>query len=71
MNLGTNELKKALKQAQINTNKAKNVILFLGDGMGFQTIMAARVYKGQLAGVSGEEENMNFEDFPHIGISKV
>ena len=68
---GTAELIKALNQPEINTNKAKNIILFLGDGMGFQTIMAARVYKGQLSGVSGEESSLNFEHFPNVGLSKV
>ena len=33
---------------QINKNVAKNVILFLGDGMGISTITAGRIRKGQL-----------------------
>ena len=34
---------------------AKNVILFLGDGMGISTVTAARILAGQLKGMSGEE----------------
>jgi alkaline phosphatase len=41
---------------KINTNIAKNVILFLGDGMGITTITAGRIRKGQLNGKNGEEE---------------
>ena len=61
----------ALNQTPINKKLAKNVIIFLGDGMGFQTIMASRVYKGQQKGESGEEGFLGFESFPHLGVSKV
>lgn len=47
-----------------NTNKAKNVILFVGDGMGHTTIGAARVAMG------GEEKKLIFENFPHTASSK-
>ena len=33
-----------------NTNKAKNVIVFVGDGMGVQTVTMARIFKGQKEG---------------------
>jgi alkaline phosphatase len=49
---------------------AKNVIIFIGDGMGMSTITAARIYKGQLAGNSGEENELAFEHFPTVGLSK-
>jgi alkaline phosphatase len=48
----------------------KNVIVFIGDGMGMSTITAARIYKGQLAGKSGEENQLSFEHFPTVGLSK-
>jgi alkaline phosphatase len=35
---------------KINKNIAKNVILFLGDGMGMGTITAGRIRKGQHKG---------------------
>ena len=55
----------------INTHKAKNIIIFVGDGMGNPITVASRIYKGQLRGNPGEEEFLEFERFPHTGISKV
>ncbi|XP_026808453.1 membrane-bound alkaline phosphatase-like [Rhopalosiphum maidis] len=55
---------------QLRTNKAKNVIMFLGDGMSLTTLTAARIYKGQLQNISGESEHLSFEQFPFTGISK-
>lgn len=54
-----------------NNNVAKNVIMFLGDGMSTSTVSAARIYFGQKHGFSGEESVLSFEEFPHIGLSKV
>lgn len=54
-----------------NTNRAKNVILFIGDGMDSTTVTAARIYKGQLNGNTGEENFLNFEKFPSVALSKV
>lgn len=50
--------------------KAKNVILFIGDGMGVTTVTAARIFEGQLRGESGEENRLSFEDFPYAALSK-
>jgi len=50
--------------------KAKNIILFIGDGMGVSTITAARILEGQLNGKDGEENNLSFELFPYTGMSK-
>lgn len=49
---------------------AKNVILFVGDGMGVTTLTAARIFEGQLRGQSGEENRLYFEDFPYLALSK-
>ena len=67
----------ALKQ---NTRPAKNVILFIGDGMGISTVTAARILAGQqpniinagntTPGSSGEENSLSFELFPHLALSK-
>lgn len=46
-------------------NKAKNVILFVGDGMGLSTLTAARILDGQNKGQSGEEGYLSFEAFPY------
>ncbi|HEX5124553.1 MAG TPA: alkaline phosphatase [Rhodanobacteraceae bacterium] len=49
---------------------AKNVIVFLGDGMSITTITAARIYEGQLKGGSGEENRLSFENFPATALSR-
>ncbi len=49
---------------------AKNVILFIGDGMGLTTISAARIFAGQSKGMEGEENLLAFENFPHIALVK-
>ncbi|RZA13496.1 MAG: alkaline phosphatase, partial [Proteobacteria bacterium] len=50
--------------------KAKNVILFVGDGMGLTTIAAARILEGQKKGLTGEENSLSFENFPNLSLSK-
>ena len=50
--------------------KAKNVILFLGDGMGVSTLTASRIFEGQKRGESGEENRLSFEGFPYTALSK-
>ncbi len=50
--------------------RARNVILFIGDGMGLTTVTASRIYEGQLKGNSGEENLLSFEQFPHTALSK-
>lgn len=39
--------------------------------MGLSTMSAARIYKGQLAGGSGEESVLAMETFPHMALAKV
>jgi alkaline phosphatase len=55
----------------MNKNLAKNVILFVGDGMGLPTITASRIYKGQLQKENGEDGYHSYELFPDIGLVKV
>ena len=50
--------------------RARNVILFVGDGMGVSTLTAARIHKGQLAGLPGEEGALSFERFPYSALVK-
>ncbi|MCB1566589.1 MAG: alkaline phosphatase, partial [Xanthomonadales bacterium] len=49
---------------------AKNVILFIGDGMGISTVTAARILEGQQHGATGEENRLSFEQFPWTALSK-
>jgi alkaline phosphatase len=52
------------------TGPAKNVILFVGDGMGVSTVTAARILDGQLRGETGEENALAFERLPYVALSK-
>uniref|UniRef100_A0A8D9BH38 Alkaline phosphatase n=1 Tax=Cacopsylla melanoneura TaxID=428564 RepID=A0A8D9BH38_9HEMI len=61
---------KGLLERRINEKKARNVILFLGDGMSLATVTAARIYDGQQNGHTGEEAQLSFESFPTTGLSK-
>jgi alkaline phosphatase len=49
---------------------ARNVILFIGDGMGISTVTAARILEGQLRGQTGEENLLSFEQLPYLALSK-
>ncbi|MEM7666528.1 MAG: alkaline phosphatase [Pseudomonadota bacterium] len=61
----------AAQTAQVATpEKAKNVILFIGDGMGISTITAARIYAGQKRGETGEENLLSFESFENVALVK-
>ena len=50
--------------------KAKNVILFVGDGMSLTTVAAARILEGQRKGGPGEENTLGWETFPATALSK-
>lgn len=67
---GQAELAASLTRVE-NNNVAKNVIIFLGDGMSVSTVTAARIYKGQQEGLSGEEYNFSWDEFPNLGMAKV
>ena len=49
-------------------DRAKNVILFIGDGMGVSTLTAARIYEGQRRGVDGASNLLSFERFPDLAL---
>ena len=49
---------------------ARNVILFVGDGMSLATVAAARILEGQLRGEAGEENSLVFETFPNLALAK-
>ena len=66
---GLTTLEKALT-LQPNTGKAKNVILFIGDGMGISTITASRIFAGQQAGRDGASNSLAFEALPYLALSK-
>ena len=66
---GRKALEQRLAVKPINTT-AKNVILFVGDGMGVSTVTASRIYDGQSRGEGGEENVLSFEKFPHVALIK-
>ncbi len=60
---GQNALNEKVSQKQ-NLNRAKNLILFIGDGMGLSTLMATRSYLNDV------QTKLSFEQFPYSGLSK-
>lgn len=50
--------------------RARNVIIFIGDGMGVSTLAAARDLAGQKAGVDGASHRLSFERLPHTALSR-
>lgn len=62
---GQDYLKYRLNLNLPNTNVAKNVIIFIGDGMSLSTQMATRTY------VENENKYLSFEKFPYTGLSRV
>ncbi|HEX5756803.1 MAG TPA: alkaline phosphatase, partial [Arenimonas sp.] len=62
----------ALRAHQLGAGRepARNLILFVADGMSLTTVAAARILEGQRRGESGEENSLAFESFPYTGLSK-
>lgn len=65
-----NQQQKILQQSLTKSNKAKNIIFVVGDGMGVSTLTAARIFIGQQQGFLGEEFALSFEHFPHSALIK-
>ena len=62
-------------QAQITPQKKsdsqpKNIIIFIGDGMGVSTITAGRIFDGQSKGKKGEEHELAFDSFENVALIK-
>uniref|UniRef100_A0A8D1RJZ1 alkaline phosphatase n=1 Tax=Sus scrofa TaxID=9823 RepID=A0A8D1RJZ1_PIG len=58
------------KKLQPIQTAAKNLILFLGDGMGVSTVTATRILKGQMNGKLGPETPLAMDQFPYLALSK-
>ena len=50
------------------TKKAKNVIIFLGDGMGLPSVTAGRILRGQKEGHNGESYKTAMERLHHRNV---
>lgn len=66
---GQQALKEA-KRLHPDMRRAKNVILFVGDGMGVSTVTAARILDGQLREEDGEKNVLAMEELPYLALSK-
>lgn len=64
-------LRKRLQYATDRRPHAKNVLLFVGDGMGVSTATAARILRGQRLGKLGEEHELAWDAFPTVALAKV
>lgn len=60
---GQNLLKKKIER-KLNENKARNLVIFIADGMGISTQTAARAYKEDV------RSELSFEKFPFSGLAK-
>jgi len=67
--LARKSIQKSAAREYVN-HRAKNAILFIGDGMGVSTITASRIRKGQLNGQPGEEGYLFFETFADNALIK-
>jgi hypothetical protein len=68
------EARAAIRKRQARSGgrgRARNVIMFLGDGMSVPTLAAARALLGQHRQRPGEEAHLSFEQFPAVGLAKV
>ncbi|KAG3273308.1 intestinal-type alkaline phosphatase-like, partial [Ictidomys tridecemlineatus] len=60
----------AAKKLKPIQTSAKNLIIFLGDGMGVSTVTATRILKGQGQGKLGPETPLAMDHFPYMALSK-
>jgi alkaline phosphatase len=60
----------AVRAREPRRGVARNVILFVGDGMSPTTITAARILEGQQRGQPGEEGRLSFERLPYLALAK-
>ncbi|XP_065095637.1 membrane-bound alkaline phosphatase-like [Ochlerotatus camptorhynchus] len=63
-NVAQSTLARQLGKNQLNTEVARNIIMFLGDGLSIPTLAATRVFLGD------ESTELSFEKFPYVGLSK-
>ena len=55
---------------QARTGRAKNLIIFIGDGMGVSTLTAGRIWQGQKAGRDGEMNETAIDALPYSAMVK-
>ena len=62
--------KKSVHLKNTSDSTPKNIIVFIGDGMGISTITAARIFDGQSLGKKGEEHELSFDSFENVALIK-
>ena len=60
----------AHRAAPDHGEKAKNLIIFIGDGMGVSTITAGRIWQGQVAGQDGESTQTAMDSLDYAALVK-
>jgi alkaline phosphatase len=58
----------AQRARDVRRARARNVILFVGDGMSITTITAARIFEGQRKGGPGEDNRLSFEELGYSAL---
>ncbi len=66
---GQAELKRLIADKP-NNRKARNVIIFIGDGMGVSTLTAGRIFEGQQLGLDGESYVAEMDRLTHTALVK-
>ena len=69
LNAGKAELARLIADKP-NNRKARNVIIFIGDGMGVATLTAGRIFEGQQLGLDGESYVAEMDRLPHTALVK-
>lgn len=68
--IAENEIKIALEKKQ-SSQKVKNTVYFIGDGMGISTVTAARWHHSQKREISGSRNQLlSWEKWPNIGLAR-
>lgn len=60
----------SLKSAPAPRSRARNLIIFIGDGMGVSTLTAARIFAGQVEGRDGESYQTAMDSLAHSALVK-
>lgn len=66
---GSQEVARLVSE-KLHSGRARNVIIFIGDGMGVSTLTAARIHQGQMLGRDGESFATAMDGLPHSALVK-
>ncbi len=62
--------KNSVATQKMSDSTPKNIIVFIGDGMGISTITAGRIFVGQEMGKKGEEHELSWDTFEQLALIK-